>query len=52
MRNILGQSWSSLVAQTGKKSACNAEEAGDLASIPESGRSPGEGNGNPSRIHA
>ena len=28
----------------GKKSACNA---GDLGSIPGSGRSPGEGNGNP-----
>ena len=28
----------------GKESACNA---GDLGSIPASGRSPGEGNGNP-----
>ena len=28
----------------GKESACNA---GDLASIPGSGRTPGEGNGNP-----
>ena len=28
----------------GKESACSA---GDLGSIPESGRSPGEGNGNP-----
>ena len=28
----------------GKESACNA---GDLCSIPESGRSPGEGHGNP-----
>ena len=28
----------------GKESACNAE---DLSSIPGSGRSPGEGNGNP-----
>ena len=28
----------------GKASACNA---GDLGSIPESGRSPGEGNGTP-----
>ena len=35
---------SSLVAQMVKVSACNA---GDLGSIPESGRSPGEGNGNP-----
>ena len=30
----------------GKESACNA---GDLSSIPELGRSPGEGNGNPLR---
>ena len=28
----------------GKESACSE---GDLGSIPESGRSPGEGNGNP-----
>ena len=32
------------VSSNGKESACNAE---DLGSIPESGRSPGEGNGNP-----
>ena len=32
-----------------KASACNA---GDLGSIPESGRSPGEGNGNHSSILA
>ena len=37
--------WASLVAQTvGKASACNA---GDLGSIPGSGRSPGERHGNP-----
>ena len=35
MRNFPGGS-------DGKESACNA---GDLGSIPESGRSPGEGNG-------
>ena len=34
----------SLVAQRVEKSACNV---GDLGSIPESGKSPGEGNGNP-----
>ena len=34
----------SLVAQMVKESACNA---GDLGSIPGSGRSPGGGNGNP-----
>ena len=31
-------------SSVGKSSACNA---GDLGSIPGSGRSPGEGNGNP-----
>ena len=31
-------------SSVGKESACNA---GDLGSIPESARSPGEGNGNP-----
>ena len=31
-------------SSSGKESACNAE---DLGSIPRSGRSPGEGNGNP-----
>ena len=36
--------WASLMAQRLKASACNA---GDLGSIPESGRSPGEGTGNP-----
>ena len=35
--------WASLVAQM-VDSACNTR---DLGSIPESGRSPGEGNGNP-----
>ena len=33
-----------MVAQMVKESACNV---GDLGSIPGSGRSPGEGNGNP-----
>ena len=36
--------WDSLVPQTVKASACNA---GDPGSIPGSGKSPGEGNGNP-----
>jgi len=36
--------WSSLVAQTVKNLACNT---GDTGSILGSGRSPGEGNGNP-----
>ena len=30
-----------------KELACNAEDAGDVSSIPGSVRSPGEGNGNP-----
>ena len=30
----------------GKESACNAGDIGDTGSIPGSGRSPGEGNGN------
>ena len=30
-----------------KESACNAEAAGDVGSIPGSGRCPGEGHGNP-----
>ena len=36
--------WASLVAPEVKVTACNA---GDLGLIPGSGRSPGEGNGNP-----
>ena len=31
----------------GKESACNAGDTGDVGLIPGSGRSPGEGNGNP-----
>ena len=31
----------------GKESACNARATGDTNLIPGSGRSPGEGNGNP-----
>ena len=31
----------------GKESACNAGDTGDAGSIRGSGRSPGEGNGNP-----
>ena len=31
----------------GKESACNAGDTGDVDSIPGSGRSPGEGQGNP-----
>ena len=31
----------------GKESTCNVGDSGDAGSIPGSGRSPGEGNGNP-----
>ena len=31
----------------GKESTCNARDTGDMGSIPGSGISPGEGNGNP-----
>ena len=34
---------------SGKEPACNAGDAGHVGSIPGSGRSPGEGNGNPSQ---
>ena len=32
---------------SGKESACNAGAAGDMGLVPGSGRSPGEGRGNP-----
>ena len=35
------------MAQVVKESTCKAGDAGDVDSIPGSGRSPGEGNGNP-----
>ena len=38
-----GSTWDFLGSSDSKESVCNA---GDLGSIPESGRSPGEGNGN------
>ena len=39
--------WVSLVAQLVKNLPANAEDARDVGLIPGSGRSPGEGNGNP-----
>ena len=33
----------------GKESTCNARATGDMSSIPGWGRSPGEGNGNPTK---
>ena len=32
---------------SGKEFACNARDVGDRSSVPELGKSPGEGNGNP-----
>ena len=37
---------------SGKESSCNAGDAGDVGSIPGSGRSPGRGNGHPPSILA
>ena len=45
MRRVINQR-ASLMAQSVKESACNA---GARGSIPGWGRSPGEGNGNPSQ---
>ena len=39
--------WVSLVSQLVKKLPANAEDTKEVGSIPGSGRSPGEGNGNP-----
>ena len=36
-----------LDVSVGKESACNAADTGVVGSTPGSGRSPGEGNGNP-----
>jgi len=41
------ESWHFPDGSVGKESACNAGDTGDLGSIPESGRLPGGGNGNP-----
>ena len=42
----VGELLRSLAAQC-KESACSAGDAGNMGSIPRSGRSPGEGNGDP-----
>ena len=36
-----------MLAQTVKNPSANTGNIGDMGSLPESGRSPGEGNGNP-----
>ena len=46
MSSITMSKWASLVAQQ-KESVCNARSAEDVSLIPESGRSPGGGHGNP-----
>ena len=43
----LGSSWVSQVAQVVKNPPANAGDTREAGSIPGSGRSPGEGNGNP-----
>ena len=44
---IISNSWGFLCTSVSKESACNA---GDLGSIPGSGRFPGEGNSNPLQV--
>ena len=39
--------WGYLGASDSKESACSVGDTGDMGSIPGSGRSPGEGSGNP-----
>jgi len=39
--------WGFPHGSVGEKYACNVVDTGDASSIPESGRSSGEGNGNP-----
>ena len=39
--------WGVPSGSVGNESSCNAGDIGDTGSIPGSGRSPGEGNGNP-----
>ena len=39
--------WGFPDGSAGKESTCNAGDIGDVGSIPESGRSPAGGNGNP-----
>ena len=46
---MIQYSWEGDSGSDGKESDCNAEDPG---SIPGSGRSPGEGNGNPTSIPA
>ena len=47
LTKLIVGSWGFPSGLSSKKSACNAREAGDPGLIPGSGRSPGEGNGNP-----
>ena len=39
-----------IAGASGKEFACNAGDTGDTGLIPGSGRSPGEGNGNPTPV--
>ena len=47
LSSLLNQRVGSPNGSAGKESTCNAEDTGDSGSVPGSGRSPGEENGNP-----
>ena len=47
MSGVVGKSYGFPDGSVGKESACNGGDTGDAGSIPESGRSLGEENGNP-----
>ena len=41
-----------VTGSVGKESACDARDEGDKDSVPGSGKSPGEGNGNPLQVQS
>ena len=47
MLQLIQDHWASRVAQVVKNLPVNSEDTSDMDLIPESGRFPGEGNGNP-----
>ena len=44
---MFNDTWASQVMLVVKNPPANAEDVRDVSSVPQSGRSPGEGNGNP-----
>ena len=46
-KNMQGDDWASHMLLVGKNPPAGVGDAGDPGLIPELGRSPGEGNGNP-----